>query len=169
VLPQGDKVFVAASIGIALTTDPSASAESLIRDADVAMYRAKDQGRDQWVVFQPNLDQRAVERLAHERALRSAIDGEQFVLHYQPLVQLSDGSMTQVEALVRWNRPGHGLVAPESFIPIAEETGLIVPLGGWVLNEAVAQVAAWPTPPWSNPWPRCSTAPESIRPACASR
>ncbi len=151
VLPEGEEVFVAASIGIAFCTDPKVSAESLIRDADVAMYRAKDQGRNQWVVFQPNLDQRAVERLAHERALRSAIDGHQFELYYQPLVQLGDGAMTQVEALIRWNRPGHGLVMPESFIPIAEETGLIVPIGLWVLSEAVIHTAAWPTLPNGEP------------------
>jgi diguanylate cyclase (GGDEF)-like protein/PAS domain S-box-containing protein len=146
-LPDGDEIFVSASIGIAYSSDPTVPAESLIRDADVAMYRAKDQGRDQWVVFQANLDQRAVERLAHERALRLAIECKQFVLHYQPVVQLSDGAMTQVEALVRWNRPGHDMVMPNSFIPIAEETGLIVPIGWWVLGEAVTNAVAWPTLP----------------------
>jgi diguanylate cyclase (GGDEF)-like protein/PAS domain S-box-containing protein len=146
-LPDGDEIFVSASIGIACSSDPTVPAESLIRDADVAMYRAKEQGRDQWVVFQPNLDQRAVERLAHERALRLAIECKQFVLHYQPVVQLSDGAMTQVEALVRWNRPGHEIVMPNSFIPIAEETGLIVPIGWWVLGEAVANAVAWPKLP----------------------
>ncbi len=138
---------MSASIGIAFCADPTVPAESLIRNADVAMYRAKDQGRDQWVVFQANLDQSAVERLAHERALRLAIEGQQFVLHYQPVVQLSDGTMTQVEALIRWNRPGHELVMPNSFIPIAEETGLIVPIGWWVLGEAVTHAAAWPVLP----------------------
>jgi diguanylate cyclase (GGDEF)-like protein/PAS domain S-box-containing protein len=146
-LPDGDEIFVTASIGISFTAEPTVLPESLIRDADVAMYRAKDQGRNQWVVFQPNLDQRAVERLANERALRSAIEGGQFELHYQPVVQLSDGSMTQVEALVRWNRPGHDQVMPNSFIPIAEESGLIVPIGWWVLSEAVNQAVRWPTLP----------------------
>jgi predicted signal transduction protein with EAL and GGDEF domain len=146
-LPDGDELFVSASIGIATASDASTAAEALIRDADVAMYRAKDQGRDQWVVFQSNVDQRAVERLAHERALRSAIEGKQFVLHYQPVVQLTDGTMTQVEALVRWNRPGHDLVPPGAFIPIAEETGLIVPIGWWVLGEAVTNAVSWPTLP----------------------
>jgi diguanylate cyclase (GGDEF)-like protein/PAS domain S-box-containing protein len=146
-LPGGEEIFVTASMGISFSTDPAAAPESLIRDADVAMYRAKDQGRSQWVVFQPNLDQRAVERLANERALRSAIEGKQFELHYQPVVQLSDGSMTQVEALIRWNRPGHDLVMPNSFIPIAEETGLIVPIGWWVLSEAVTQAVRWPVLP----------------------
>ena len=146
-LPGGEEIFVTASVGISFTTDRTVAPESLIRDADVAMYRAKDQGRSQWVVFQPNLDQRAVERLANERALRSAIEGEQFELHYQPVVQLSDGSMTQVEALVRWNRPGHDVVMPNNFIPIAEETGLIVPIGWWVLSEAVNQAVRWPRLP----------------------
>jgi len=147
VLADGSTLFVTASIGIAYSADASVPAESLIRNADVAMYRAKDQGRDQRVAFQENLDQRAVEQLTLERALRAAIEGRQFQLHYQPVVQLSDGSMTQVEALVRWNRPGHGLVVPASFIPIAEETGLIVPIGWWVLGQAVADAAAWPSLP----------------------
>ncbi|HVN52467.1 MAG TPA: EAL domain-containing protein, partial [Acidimicrobiales bacterium] len=146
-LEDGDEIFVSASMGISFTDDPRIAAESLIRDADVAMYRAKDQGRDQWVEFQPNLDQRAVERLAHERALRLAIECEQFVLHYQPVVQLGDGAMTQVEALVRWERPGHDTVLPGSFIPIAEETGLIVPIGWWVLSAAVTDAVAWPELP----------------------
>jgi diguanylate cyclase (GGDEF)-like protein/PAS domain S-box-containing protein len=146
-LPDGDEIFVSASIGISYSSDPTVAAESLIRDADVAMYRAKEQGRDQWVEFQPNLDQRAVERLAHERALRLAIECKQFVLHYQPVVQLSDGIMAQVEALVRWERPGHDIVMPGSFIPIAEETGLIVPIGWWVLGAAVTDAVSWPDLP----------------------
>jgi len=147
VLADGSELFVTASIGIAFSADASVPAESLIRNADVAMYRAKDQGRNQRVSFQENLDQRAVEQLTLERALRAAIETKQFELHYQPVVQLSDGTTTQVEALVRWNRPGHGLVLPASFIPIAEETGLIVPIGWWVLGEAVTHAAAWPTLP----------------------
>ena len=111
------------------------------------MYRAKDQGRNQRVVFQKKRDQPAVEQLTMERALRSAIEAKEFELHYQPVVKLADGSITQVEALVRWNRPQRGLVHPEAFIPLAEETGLIVPIGWWVLGEAVSQAAAWPLLP----------------------
>jgi diguanylate cyclase (GGDEF)-like protein/PAS domain S-box-containing protein len=147
VLDDGSEIFVTASIGIAYVDDASMPAESLIRNADVAMYRAKDQGRNQRVVFEENLDQRAVEQLALERALRSAIELREFELYFQPIVQISDGSMTHVEALIRWNRPGHDLVLPASFIPIAEETGLIVPMGWWVLGEAVAHAAAWPELP----------------------
>ncbi len=147
VLADGSELFVTASIGIAYSADASVPAESLIRNADVAMYRAKDQGRNQRVAFEENRDHRAVEQLTLERALRAAIEGRQFELHYQPVVQLADGAMTQVEALVRWNRPGHGIVLPATFIPIAEETGLIVPIGWWVLGEAVTHAAAWPTLP----------------------
>ena len=147
VLGDGSEIFVTASIGIAYADDASVPAESLIRNADVAMYRAKDQGRNQQVVFQQNLDQQAVEQLALERALRSAIERREFELYFQPVVQISDGSVSRVEALIRWNRPGHGLVLPASFIPIAEETGLIVPIGWWVLGEAVTHAAAWPELP----------------------
>ncbi|HEY5154691.1 MAG TPA: EAL domain-containing protein [Acidimicrobiales bacterium] len=146
-LADSSEHFVTASIGIAYTADASVPAESLIRNADVAMYRAKDQGRNQRVVFQKQRDQPAVDQLTMERALRSAIEAKEFELHYQPVVQLVDGSMTQVEALVRWNRPERGLVHPEAFIPLAEETGLIVPIGWWVLGEAVTHAAAWPVLP----------------------
>jgi len=147
VLADASEHFVTASIGIAFTDDPSVPSESLIRNADVAMYRAKDQGRNQRVVFQKTRDQPAVDQLTMERALRSAIEGREFELHYQPVVQLADGLVTQVEALVRWNRPQRGLVHPEAFVPLAEETGLIVPIGCWVLGEAVARAAEWPTLP----------------------
>jgi len=141
------EVHLSASIGIAFTTDSSRLPEALIRDADVAMYRAKAQGRNQHVVFQEVVDHHAVEQLALEQALHTAVDHGEFELHFQPLVQLADGRMTHVEALLRWNRPGHGLVLPGSFISLAEETGLIVPLGWWVLEEACTEAAAWPALP----------------------
>ncbi len=140
----GHDVFVTMSIGIALGHDPSATPEDLVRNADVAMYRAKDQGRNQYVVFQEQLDLRTVEKLALEQALRAAIDQEQFELHYQPVVGLLDGAVAKAEALVRWRRPGDGLELPGSFIPLAEENGLIVPLGWWILEEACRSIAAWP-------------------------
>jgi diguanylate cyclase (GGDEF)-like protein/PAS domain S-box-containing protein len=141
------EVFVTASVGIAHGTGPEVGADALIRNADVAMYRAKAQGRNQQVVFTENLDQRKVEQLALEQALRSAIDAEEFELHFQPAVRLADGAMTHVEALVRWHRPDHGMVMPGLFIPLAEETGLIVPLGWWVLERACDAAVSWPSLP----------------------
>ena len=141
------EIFVTASIGIAFADNDSISTESLVRNADVAMYRAKDQGRDQYVVFQQKLDQQAVEQLAMEQAIRQAIEREEFELFFQPVVRLADGAMTHVEALVRWERPGHGMVFPNDFIPLAEETGLIVPMGWWILEEACRRAASWPDLP----------------------
>lgn len=141
------EVFVTASIGIALADDASIPAEALIRNADVAMYRAKDQGRNQHVVFQETVDRRAVEQLALEQALRAGIDNCEFELYYQPAVRLADGAMTKVEALVRWMRPGEGVVPPGQFIPLAEETGLVVPLGRWITQEACQRAATWPVLP----------------------
>ncbi|MEZ5142510.1 MAG: EAL domain-containing protein [Acidimicrobiales bacterium] len=141
------EVFVTASVGIALSPDGSGSPDTLMRNADVAMYRAKAQGRDQHVVFAEDLDQRKLEELALEQALRNAIEAEEFELHFQPAVRLADGAMTHVEALVRWHRPEHGLMMPGLFIPLAEETGLIVPLGWWVLDRACELAAAWPELP----------------------
>ncbi len=144
---DGGEIFVTASVGIAFDLDGTITTESLIRNADVAMYRAKDQGRNQLVVFQETLDQRAVDQLAVEQALRHAIEHKEFELYFQPVVRLLDGAMTHVEALVRWHRPGHGLVFPGDFIPLAEETGLIVPMGWWILEEACTRAAAWPDLP----------------------
>lgn len=147
VILDGGKIFVTASCGIAYADNSSASPVSLIRNADVAMYRAKDQGRNQFVVFQENLDLQAVEQLALEQALRYAIDNGELEMYFQPVVQIASGSMTHVESLVRWNRPGHGVVAPGEFIPLAEESGLIVPMGWWILEEAAMRAATWPTLP----------------------
>jgi diguanylate cyclase (GGDEF)-like protein/PAS domain S-box-containing protein len=144
VAQDGGDIFLSASIGIAYTADGTGTPETLLRAADVATYRAKDQGRNQYVVFQENVDQRALDLLAYEQALRLAIDRVEFEVHYQPVVRLADGAMTHVEALARWERPGHGFVPPAQFIPVAEESGLIGPLGWWVLDEACKEAAAWP-------------------------
>jgi diguanylate cyclase (GGDEF)-like protein/PAS domain S-box-containing protein len=140
---DGAEVHVSASIGITLARDGSVDPHSLIRDADAAMYRAKDQGRAGHAVFEAALHERVVQRLDLERALRGALVDADLTVHYQPVVRLADGAVVGAEALVRWNRRGVGLVKPDSFIAVAEETGLIVQLDRWVLFEACQQLATW--------------------------
>jgi diguanylate cyclase (GGDEF)-like protein/PAS domain S-box-containing protein len=131
-----------ASIGVALSA-PGSSAGDLLRDADLAMYRAKDKGGGRYEVFDEDLRERVVERLSLEAALRQAVDRDQLVLHYQPIVDLATGSLESFEALVRWQHPQRGLLAPGEFITIAEDTDLILPIGAWVLHNVCAQLAAW--------------------------
>jgi diguanylate cyclase (GGDEF)-like protein/PAS domain S-box-containing protein len=138
----GELVYVTLSTGIALSA-PGSSAESLLRDSGAAMHRAREAGGATHRLFEPEMHGRARERLCTESELRLAIDARELRLHYQPIVSLADGGMVGVEALVRWQHPRRGLLGPAEFLPLAEQTGLIVPLGRWVLEEAFRQFAAW--------------------------
>jgi diguanylate cyclase (GGDEF)-like protein/PAS domain S-box-containing protein len=140
---QSEPVHVAASIGIALPEPDSADAEQLLRNADLAMYQAKAAGTGGYAVYDPTMHAGLVERVRLESDLRKALTEQQFVLHYQPMVSMQTGLITGVEALVRWNHPERGLVPPNDFIPLAESTGLIRPLGLWVLRESCAQAVRW--------------------------
>lgn len=139
----GQELFVRASAGVALAHGPADSAESLVRDADVAMYHAKDAGGGRCALFDGALRDRVVRRLSIEHALQRAPERDELLLHYQPVVELATGRLAAFEALVRWQHPEHGLVPPGDFIPVAEDTGLIRPIGAWVLDHALADLAAW--------------------------
>ena len=140
---KGHDVIVTASIGITVHPDDASDPETLLKYADTAMYRAKKAGRDTSRFFTAQMNIEAMAQIKLEKAVRKAVENNEFVLFYQPKVQLSSGCITGLEALLRWQRPGHGLVSPGDFIPVLVETGLIVRVGTWVIDAACAQIGEW--------------------------
>jgi diguanylate cyclase (GGDEF)-like protein len=141
---EGNELVPSTSIGIAIAPDDGRDGGTLLRNADLALYRAKEAGRGTYAFFEESLNQRAQERRQLESDLRLALDRGEFELHYQPLFDLEHNRICSFEALIRWNHPKRGLVSPADFIPVAEDTGLIVPIGAWVIREACARAATWP-------------------------
>ncbi|MEK6588850.1 MAG: EAL domain-containing protein, partial [Chloroflexota bacterium] len=138
-----NEVFTTVSIGIAVSKTGYDRAQDIIRDADIAMYRAKSLGKARYELFDETMHGRAVELLQLETDLRRAVDRDEFRLHYQPIVSLLSGQVVGFEALIRWMHPERGLTFPAAFIPLAEETGLSIPIGEWVMREACAQLKSW--------------------------
>ncbi|MFV9504665.1 MAG: putative bifunctional diguanylate cyclase/phosphodiesterase [Oscillochloridaceae bacterium umkhey_bin13] len=137
------ELHITSSIGVSLYPSDGLDAETLLKNADVAMYQAKEQGRHRYQFFTPEMNVRAVERQLIEEGLRRALEHNEFVLHYQPKINLRTGAITGGEALLRWTHPLRGLIPPAQFIPIAEDCGLIIRIGNWVLREACRQAQEW--------------------------
>jgi diguanylate cyclase (GGDEF)-like protein/PAS domain S-box-containing protein len=141
---DGHRVVAGTSIGISMAPRDGTSSETLMKNADIALYLAKTEGRGTYRFFEPEMDADVQARRAVELDLRDALPAEAFELHYQPVLDLQSGVVTGFEALIRWNHPIRGLISPADFIPAAEEFGLIIPIGEWVLKEACVEAAAWP-------------------------
>src|SRR4051812_18068494 len=141
---DGNEFAPSTSIGIAIAPQDGDGGETLLRNADLALYRAKEAGRGTYAFFEESLNQRAQERRQLETDLRLAVERSEFELYYQPLFDLEHNRICSFEALIRWNHPTRGLISPMDFVPIAEDTGLIVPIGAWVVREACRQAATWP-------------------------
>lgn len=142
-LINGNALKVTISIGISIFPDDGKNAQAMMRNADTAMYQAKKNGRNNYKIFTLEMNTRAVARQSTEQALHQALEKNEFILHYQPKVSLRNEYITGAEVLIRWQRPGHELVYPIDFIDIAEDSGLILPIGNWVLNTACRQARAW--------------------------
>jgi EAL domain-containing protein (putative c-di-GMP-specific phosphodiesterase class I) len=140
---EGHETYLSGSIGISLYPADSDDAEALIANAGVAMARAKEEGRNRYQYFTREMNERAHRRVQTETALRHALERREFLLHYQPKVELETGTICGFEALLRWQHPEKGLVSPLDFIPVLEETGLIVPVGEWIVAEVCRQIALW--------------------------
>ncbi|MDW7673437.1 MAG: EAL domain-containing protein, partial [Bacillota bacterium] len=141
---NGHEFYITASIGIALYPDDGKDAETLLKNADTAMYSAKEQGKNTYEFFTAGLNQQAIDRVALEKDMRKAIDQEEFILQYQPIFNLSDGKMAGLEALIRWrHKTTDQLISPAQFIPAAEDSGLILPLGEWIIKTACRQAVEW--------------------------
>jgi diguanylate cyclase (GGDEF)-like protein/PAS domain S-box-containing protein len=139
----GSEIFLTASVGIATTSDPEADASTLLSNADAAMHESKAAGGGGLRVFGEAMRRQVVEKLHTEHSLHRALERRELTLYYQPVVDISDGDTVGVEALLRWQHPEHGLMGPDRFIPVAEESGLIIPIGAWVLGEACKQLDHW--------------------------
>ncbi len=137
------ELFVTASIGISLFPDDAENSDILVKNADTAMYHAKAEGKNNYQFFSSSMNIKMIERLGMENSLRHAIDRKELLLYYQPVIELRTGRITGMEALVRWRPPNREMISPGEFIPLAEETGLIIPMGEWILRHACVQNKAW--------------------------
>jgi len=140
---QGTEVFVGGSVGVAMFPEDGHDIDTLLMNADTAMYRAKASGRGAFQMYDRSMNERALERLRMETRLRRAIERDEFVLHYQPRVDVVTGRIVGAEALIRWQHPERGLLPPAEFIPLVEDAGLVIPIGEWAIRTVCAQTAAW--------------------------